>query len=122
VRKFLDLALRGTERSFELPHSAYARDEVRNPEIVDFVLKANIVVERNPAELEAFKTLLSKSPGIGVGTFVGYHPAGPNPELMIFTVPLGIIIVSSAIGIGKAFEKGLNKKVEGLFGERRRRR
>jgi hypothetical protein len=100
----------------------YWRDDVHNGAIVDFIMNANVVIEESPPTWEQLKALVSKSPGIGIGTFVGFQWAGAHPELMIITVPVGIIVVSSAIGISEALKKGLNKKVETLFKDRHRRR
>lgn len=35
--------------------------------------------------------------------------------LMLLTVPTGIVVCSSAIGVSKALEKGLNKAVEKII-------
>jgi hypothetical protein len=115
VRRFLDLCIRGNERSYGRPFSKYWKGEVLNNDIVEFLMEANIVVEQSPPSWEQLKTLVSKSPGIGIGSFVGFEMVGTHVELMIITVPLGIIFVSSAIGISEALKKGLNKKVEALF-------
>ncbi len=122
MRRFLDLAVRGNERSYGRPYSKYWRDDVRNSAIVDSIMNANIVVEESPPSWEQLKALVSKSPAIGIGTFVGFQWAGTHPELMILTVPIGIVVVSSAIGISEALKKGLNKKVEALFKDKPRRR
>jgi hypothetical protein len=59
-----------------------------------------------------FQSLVTKAPGIAIGTFSGIQAAGDLSPLMLLTVPGGILVVSSAIGISKALERGLNKKVE----------
>jgi hypothetical protein len=115
VRRFLDLSVRGIERSYGRPHSKYWQADIRNVAIVDYILNANIVVEQSPPEWASFKTLVSKSPGIAIGTFVGSQWAGTHPELMIVTVPIGILVVSSAIGVSEALKNGLNKKLESFF-------
>lgn len=115
VRRFLDLSVRGIERSYGRPYSKYWQDDVHNNSVVNYIMNANVVVEQSPPEWETFKALVSKSPGIGIGTFVGFQMAGPHTELMILTVPAGIIAVSSAIGVSEALKKGLNKKVDALF-------
>lgn len=121
IERFLDLSLRGVEYSFRFPHSKYLRENVRNRDEVRFLFEANIVVEESPPHWEIFKTLVTKSPGVAIGTYAGIELAGSNPELMIVTIPMGIMAVSSAIGISKALERGLNKKVEQLLDRTRRR-
>jgi hypothetical protein len=115
VRRFLDLCVRGNERSYGRPFSKYWAADVQNVAVVNFLMEANIVIEQSPPSWEQLKSLVSKSPGIGIGTFVGFEMASNHTELMIITVPLGIIVVSSAIGVSEALKKGLNKKVEALF-------
>ena len=85
-------------------------------------MDADIVIEQSPPSWQTFKAPASKSPGIGIGTFIGFQWAGTHPELMIITVPIGILVVSSAIGVSEALKKGLNKKVEALFKEKNRQR
>jgi hypothetical protein len=51
-----------------------------------------------------------------VGTFVGWEVAQPNAIMLFITVPAGIVAVSSAIGIGRALQNGLNKVLSRLFG------
>jgi hypothetical protein len=115
IRQYLDLSVRGVEKSYRYQSSKYLWEGVRNEEIVQYILNSNIVMERSPPYWEMLKSLISKSPGIGIGTFVGFELSGSIPELMIITVPVGILVVSSAIGVSKALERGLNKKVEHLL-------
>jgi hypothetical protein len=122
IRRFLDLAIRGNERSYGRPYSKYWTDDVHNGATVDFIMNANIVVEESPPTWQQFKSLVSKSRGIGIGTFVGFQLAGTHSELMIVTVPIGILVVSSAIGVSEALRKGLNKKVGALFKDNVRRK
>jgi hypothetical protein len=84
-------------------------------------LAANIVIEQSPPDWALLKDLIKKSPGVAIGTYIGMQAAGQYPQLMYITVPAGIMVVSSAIGISKALAKGLNKKVEALLTSRNRR-
>lgn len=74
-----------------------------------------IVVENSPPEAVTFRSLLAKAPGVAIGTLVGMKAAGDMPTLMLLTVLTGIVVCSSAIGVSKALEKGLNKAVEKLL-------
>lgn len=96
-------------------------EPVRNPEQVHFLLNAEIVVEESPPHWELLKGLVAKSPSIAIGTYAGMELAGSMPQLMILTIPFGMIVVSSAVGISTALEVGLNKKVGRLLGNPRRR-
>jgi hypothetical protein len=121
VRQFIDLSLRGLEDSFRYQTSKFLVEPIRNPEAVDYVLAANIVIEQSPPDWALLKDLIKKSPGVAIGTYIGMQAAGQYPQLMYITVPAGIMVVSSAIGISKALAKGLNKKVEALLTSRNRR-
>lgn len=50
-----------------------------------------------------------------IETFLGFTAARDSPVLLFLTVPAGIIIVSSALGIGAAMQAGLGKAVKRLF-------
>jgi hypothetical protein len=74
-----------------------------------------IVVEQSPPMALPLSKLLSKAPGVAIGTFIGYQIGAEHPAIMLISVPGGILAVSSAIGIAKALERGLHNKVEALF-------
>ena len=120
---FIDYAIRGIERRFPVQHSfsnevqpIYRRPAaVRNTHIVNYVLDAMVVIENSPAESFSLSTLLSKAPGVVIGTYVGMKAAGDQTMLMLLTAPTGIIVCSSAIGVARALEMGLNKSVEKLL-------
>ena len=87
-------------------HSADARNLIETP----------IVIELSPPTILPLGTLLAKAPGIAIGTFVGIQAASEMPAyIALLTVPGGIIAVSSAIGISRALERGLNKAIEKLL-------
>jgi hypothetical protein len=111
---FLDYAIRGHERRFPSPNIGDF-GSVLNPGIIRFVMDGEIVLENSPPEAVTFRSLLTKAPGVAIGTYVGMKAAGDTTMLMLLTVPTGIIVCSSAIGVSKALEKGLNKAVEKLI-------
>lgn len=121
IHKYIDLSIRGVEKSFGHFSSRYRRGAIQNHDIIEYILNAGIVVEESPPALQTLKSILSKSPGIAIGTYVGMELAGSNPELMVLTVPFGIIIVGSAIGVSKGLERGLNKKIESFLTKRHMR-
>ena len=57
-----------------------------------------------------------------IGTFLGYEVADGSYPLMFITIPVGIIVIGSAIGISRGLENGLNKFVEGLFKNKGRKK
>ncbi len=112
---FLDLAIRGYERRPTFSTADAYFGATYNPGIVQSVMNGDIVIENSPPEAVTFRSLLAKAPGVAIGTFVGMEAAGDMPTLMLLTVPTGIVVCSSAIGVSKAMEKGLNKAVEKLI-------
>lgn len=112
---FLDLAIRGQEKRATFSTADAYFGSTYNPGIVQSVMDGSIVIENSPPEAVTFRTLLTKAPGVAIGTLVGMKAAGDAPMLMLLTVPTGIVVCSSAIGVSKALEKGLNKAVERLM-------
>lgn len=84
-------------------------------------LAIEVVVEQSPPIALPLSKLLSKAPGVAIGTFIGYQIGAESPALMLISVPGGILAVSSAIGIAKALERGLHNKVEALFKSKSKR-
>lgn len=109
---FLDLAIRGHENRATFSTANAYFGSTFNPGIVQSVMAGAIVIENSPPEAVTFRSLLMKAPGVAIGTLVGMKAAADAPMLMLLTVPTGIVVCSSAIGISKALEKGLNKAVE----------
>ena len=46
---------------------------------------------------------------------MGFRMAGDDPALMFLTVPGGIIVVGSALGVADALAYGLSKQIKRLF-------
>jgi hypothetical protein len=80
-----------------------------------YVTQQSIVIERSPPVALPFSAFLKNASGAMIGTYVGVEIAGNVPLLLLITVPGGIMLVSSAIGISKALEKGFNKVVSRAF-------
>jgi hypothetical protein len=77
-----------------------------------YILDQPIVIEHSPPEAIPFSSLLRKASSAAIGTYIGYRLAGDSSLLLLVTIPGGMFVASSAIGISKALEKGLNKTVE----------
>lgn len=98
-------------------------EPIENPEHVKLILDTPIILEHSPPEAVKFLDILKRTntPAM-IGAYVGYHMAGDSPLLMILFVTGGIIVVSSAVGIGDALAEGLHKSIEQFFERPRRRR
>ena len=112
---FLDLAVRGYERTITFSTAVANFGSTHNPGIVQSAMDGDIIVQNSPPEAVTFRSLLAKVPGVAIRTFVGMRAAGDMPMLMLLTVPTGIVLCSSAIGVSKALEKRFNKAVEKLI-------
>ena len=89
---------------------------IENPHIVDQILNEGIAIERPPLFSISFKALLdTKNSPMWTGTSIGIGAAWDRPVLLLITVPSGIVIASSAVGIGNAMQAGLNEVIKRLF-------
>jgi hypothetical protein len=92
-------------------------DAARNRDIVEYVYDQDVVIEQSPPKAVKFKDLLkSSNTALLIGAYIGQATAGDNPALLLLTVPGGIIVVGSALGVADAMADGLNKHVKRLFG------
>jgi hypothetical protein len=116
---FLDHVLRGFDK--RLPF-LFIADPLRlaNRGIIEQVMNDAIIIENSPPEAVPLRSLIARAPGVAIGTFIGIAAArNYSPLLMFLTVPGGILVCSSAIGISKALEKGLNQRIEKLIKPKR---
>ena len=96
------------------------KEPILNPHLVEFVLEQDIIIEQSPPVAIPFKDLLKKTNApILMGAYMmGQSIAGDHPILMFVTVPGGIIVIGSALGVAEALAAGLNKQIKKLFGGR----
>jgi hypothetical protein len=96
--------------SFRELRTGWTLDEFRREvaDYVNLVLREPIVIERSPPMHIALDDLIraakEKSPSV-LGAVVGYV-TGEGPYLLL-TVPLGMLVVSSAAGLSRALDEGL---------------
>jgi hypothetical protein len=123
VVTFLDHALRGYEEHPPFPILLGMGRPPANLQSVLSAMDGDIIIEESPPQAITLRALLAKAPGVAIGTLVGMTAPGmaaPGDAtmLMLLTVPGGIVVCSSASGVSKALEKGLNKMVERLMEEK----
>jgi hypothetical protein len=110
IPEFLDAAIQNAPfRNYGLEY------QVLNTGPVEKIYNSAIIVEHSPPEGIPLGKLLSSASVITIGTFVGSAAAGGSPLLYV-AVPLGIILVSAAVSMARAFDKGLNHVVERAIG------
>jgi hypothetical protein len=81
------------------------------PPIVQALLLQDIVLEKSPPYGEMISTVLAKTSSITLGTlFVSTLDA--HSLIMALTIPAGVILMGTAIGISTGLQRGLAKRVE----------
>ena len=92
---------------------------IKNPDAVDDVLRQQFVIERSPPELLGLTKAITKTNfPVFIGTYMGWHVVPDHSILLFVSVPGGIIVVSSAVGLAHALASGLSTSVKRLFRER----
>jgi hypothetical protein len=87
-----------------------------NEHIAKSLLDSEIIFEQSPPAEKKLRELLKKSPGAVIGTFLGYNSVPPDHQLFMWlTIPAGIIVISSALGIGMGLYNGLSHWIEETF-------
>jgi hypothetical protein len=86
------------------------------PEVREFskyLLETPVIPFRNsPIIGESLARLVAKSaPGTGSGMLVGALAGSSHPALMLLTVPGGMIVGGTALGVATALEKGLHERI-----------
>jgi hypothetical protein len=85
------------------------------------ILDESIIIERSPPIAETLMSLVHGATSTSLGILVGVNLA-PDPYLMVVTVPAGIILMGTALGISKGLERGLAKRVERVINPAARRK
>jgi hypothetical protein len=75
------------------------------------ILNQSIIVERSPPVAEVLSTLVHGATSTSLGILIGTSFTS-NPYVMVITIPLGIILMGTALGISKGLERGIAKRVE----------
>jgi hypothetical protein len=99
------------ETSLRHPHLAADRYMQTARKLIDTPV---IPFEQSPLTAESLGKLATRASGAGLGAYIGFVLAGSSPWLLL-TIPVGIVLMSAAVGTGKGLEKGLEKRIEGLI-------
>ncbi len=114
----LDLIV-GEERLFpseRLSKLAQENLPLQFPELVEFILEQNVLIEQSPPNEIKFKDLVKGlNTPMMLGAYLGYEMAGDSPGLLFLFVPSGILVVGTVLGITEALATGLNKQIARLF-------
>jgi hypothetical protein len=102
----------------DAPDFEFDRPErsMKNADIVDYIIKQPIVIERSPPFHISLKGLLtSTNLPVWIGTYMGWNVAPDHSPLLFITIPGGIIVITSATKLADALGAGLSKSVKRLF-------
>ena len=112
LRNSVDLFLTDAEEfEFDRPERS-----IKNERVVDYLLNEPFVIERSPPIHVSLKGMINKTNlPVWIGTYMGWQVSPDHSVLLFITVPGGIIVVSSAIGLSSALASGLAKSVKRLF-------
>lgn len=89
------------------------RRNLYNRQFSNFILDSDIVYESSPPKGIQVRQIIKSATGAGIGLYLGIN--GPSEPLLFVSVPFGVILMGSAFGVAKAFEKGINRVVERKF-------
>ena len=107
----IDAFIRNRGNNYYSPEN----NEVMNYELVQEVLSQKIVIERSPPTVEVFSELLKKTNSVALGAYIGSTGAVIHGIMLFVSVPAGIIVVGSAIGIANGLQNGLSSAVGRVF-------
>jgi hypothetical protein len=83
---------------------------------VNEVLNQDIVIEKSPPSLINFSQTINKSnAAVVIGTYIGSSGSDMHGLILFASVPAGIIVAGSAIGIANALQNGLSSAVGRVF-------
>ncbi|HUB44290.1 MAG TPA: hypothetical protein VMB73_04840 [Acetobacteraceae bacterium] len=88
---------------------AYTRSKHAGIESIE--TRQQIVIERSPPQFVSFLEIVKLGSGASIGALTGYLAGEADPPLLLITVPFGIVICATAMGLGVALEQGLKKRV-----------
>jgi hypothetical protein len=89
------------QRGRRQPYAANAR----------YFTERAIVVEESPPSLVDFVSIVTHGSGAAIGAYTGYAAGQSSPLLLLVTVPFGILICASAMGLAQALERGLRERL-----------
>lgn len=115
LRRYIDAFLADAEEyDFIRPERS-----IKNPDVVDFVLNEPFVIQRSPPDLLSLKGAITKTNfPVWIGAYMGWSVVPDHSVLLFISVPGGVIIMSSAVGLANALGSGLSTSVKRLFREK----
>ena len=85
--------------------------DFRWPAPIQNILDQPIVIERSPPIAEKLVSLVHSATSTSLGVLLGTG-VSPDPYVMMITVPAGILLMGTVLGITKGLERGLAARVE----------
>ncbi|WMT76060.1 hypothetical protein [Bradyrhizobium sp. Ash2021] len=81
------------------------------PALATAILQSDIVIERSPPVAEKLLSLVHGATSTSLGVLLGTSFTN-DPYVMILTIPAGILVMGTVLGISRGLERGLAKRVE----------
>jgi hypothetical protein len=91
----------------------------RIPVPIRDILDQPIVIERSPPIAEKLVSLAHSATSTSLGVLLGTG-VSPDPYVMMLTVPVGILLMGTVLGITKGLERGLAARVENAIAPKKR--
>ncbi|SRR6266403_3026013 len=95
------------------------RSAFRMPAPIQDILDQPIVIERSPPIAEKLLSLVHSATSTSLGVLLGTG-VSPDPYVMMITVPAGILLMGTVLGITKGLERGLAARVENAIAPKKK--
>ncbi len=97
------------------PDYHYTSYEGRLSQFVTDVYNSDVVISNSPPKDRSIKSILSSSSSVAIGTLIGIGAADGSPYLMFLTVPAGVLVMGTVVGVSKGLEQGLGRAVKRMI-------
>lgn len=109
------------DRMRQLVEQVRAMPAALRETVFSHILQESIILERSPPVSEKLSNLIHGASSVSLGWVVGTNLTH-DPYMMLITIPAGIILMGSAIGISRGLERGLSKRIEKAVNPPKRRK
>lgn len=116
----IDEKIEGYERLFFSHFGGTWRPRQDGPFVlakVQAIYSDTVVIQRSPVSEVPFKDLTKGASSVTIGAYLGTKgvPPDASPMLLFASVPFGIVVIGTAMGLAKGLENGLQKYIAAKF-------
>jgi hypothetical protein len=87
------------------------REPFRPSPFLQAIFEQNIVLERSPPVTEMLSTLIHGATSTSLGILIG-SAFSTDPYILALTIPGGVLLMSTVMGVSTGLQRGLAKRVE----------